>query len=125
MNSSPLCSATLQPLFPERKAEIQQVDKTLLRSGNASSLALSRVSSAEQNLRALRAPGKRRDFPKWLDVDLHNPFQGGVRDIFQRRASSECHCQVEFRENVLDHLANTLFPGNGKTVDVGTPETDR
>jgi hypothetical protein len=58
-------------------------------------------------------------------IDLHDPFQTGVCDVFQRRAPGQRHGQVKFRQNILDHLANALFPGNGQTVDVGTSETDR
>jgi hypothetical protein len=57
--------------------------------------------------------------------DLPDPFQSGVRDVCQRRAARECHSQVKFRQNVLDQLTNTVLTGNGQTVDVGTPETDR
>jgi hypothetical protein len=60
-----------------------------------------------------------------LGDDLYDSFQSGVRDLFQRRAPRECHGQIKFRQNILDHLANSVFPGNGQTVDVGTPETDR
>ena len=57
--------------------------------------------------------------------DLNDSFQVGVRDIFQCRAPRECHGQIKFRQNILDRLANPVFPGNGQTVDIGTPETDR
>src|SRR6516165_2734434 len=40
MNSSPLRSAILQPLSPERAAGTQQVDKISVSSGNTSSLVL-------------------------------------------------------------------------------------
>jgi len=73
------------------------------------------------------SPSSQADSLVQVDVgeDLHDSFQSGVRDLFQRRAPRECHGQIKFRQNILDHLANSVFPGNGQTVDVGTPETDR
>src|SRR5260370_35565665 len=53
MKSWHLRSAIPQPLFPERAAGTQQVDKTLVSSGNTSSLVLNRVSSGNGNLRKL------------------------------------------------------------------------
>jgi hypothetical protein len=60
-----------------------------------------------------------------LDIDLRDPFQSGVRDILQCRAPGEGHGQLKFRQHVLNHLPNTLFPGDGQTIDVWTPEADR
>jgi hypothetical protein len=55
-------------------------------------------------------------FNESLGIDLHDPFQSGIRDVFQRRAARECHGQLKFRKNVLDHLTNTVFP-DGKAVE--------
>src|SRR5260221_9580819 len=50
MKSWPLRSAIPQPLFPVRAAGTQQVDKTLVSSGNTSSFVLNRVSWRKRKL---------------------------------------------------------------------------
>jgi len=48
-----------------------------------------------------------------LDDDLHDPFESSAGDIFQRGAPGKRHGQVKFCQNVLDHLAYTMFSRNG------------